>query len=194
MLAKKVSFLIEITVTPEFGIEIPSNVSYMDLRTRAEAACKTINELQNHGLDVKVTEEDRDVASALLTTYAGDPDTTSKAVTDRRIAKLTTGALLETHRILDEYGRVIVGHAAEIRNTVINKLVIESENTDPRVRLKALELLGKMSDVGLFTDRKEVTVTHKTTESLRDKLREKLEILKSEVEITDAEYEVVKEK
>jgi hypothetical protein len=40
-----------------------------------------------------------------------------------------------------------------------------------------LELLGKHSDVGLFTDRSEVTITHQTTDELRNKLREKLQKL-----------------
>lgn len=182
----------DITVTPEMGLEIPKDVPYMDLRARAAAACATINDLTEVGLEVEVTEEDRDVVSTLVTSYAKDPQQTSKAASSSRISKLTTGALLETHRILDEYGRIIVGHAAEIRNTVVNKLVIESDNADPRVRLKALELLGKMTEVDLFnTTKQEVTVTHKAPDVLRDALREKLENLKSDIE--DAEYEVVDE-
>ena len=61
---------------------------------------------------------------------------------------------------------------------VTNKLVEETENPDPRIRVKALELLGKMSDVGLFTERSEVTVTHQTSDELREKLKEKLLRLK----------------
>jgi hypothetical protein len=33
--------------------------------------------------------------------------------------------------------------------------------------------LGKITDVGLFTDKTEVTVTHQSTDDLRKKLREK---------------------
>jgi len=45
------------------------------------------------------------------------------------------------------------------------------------VRIKALELLGKMSDVGLFTEKSEVTITHQTTDDLKEKLRRKLQRL-----------------
>jgi len=38
--------------------------------------------------------------------------------------------------------------------------------------------LGKITDVGLFTDRSEVTVTHQTADDLRARLREKLTKLK----------------
>jgi hypothetical protein len=41
------------------------------------------------------------------------------------------------------------------------------------VRIRALELLGKITDVGLFTERSEVTITHQSTEDLRKTLREK---------------------
>lgn len=181
-----------ISVDTETGVEIPDNVPYMDLKARAEAACATIKKLEKAGLEVEITEEDRDVASTLLTTYAENPTKTSKTVTDGRTSRLTTGALLETHRILDEYGRVIVGHAVQIRNMVVNKLVLEAESPDPRIRIKALELLGKMSDVDLFSNKQEVTVTHQAPEALREKLREKLETLKSSTEIEDAEYVVEK--
>ena len=37
--------------------------------------------------------------------------------------------------------------------------------------------MGKISDVGLFAEKSEVTVTHQSTEDLRNKLRGKLEKL-----------------
>ena len=69
-----------------------------------------------------------------------------------------------------------------------NKLILETENPDARIRIRALELLGKMTDVGLFTDRKESTVTHQSADELREKLRAKLETLKKNA---DGMYEIV---
>ena len=57
---------------------------------------------------------------------------------------------------------------------VTNKLLLETENPDAKVRLRALELLGKISDVGLFAEKSEVTITHQSTDDLREKLRSKL--------------------
>ena len=37
-----------------------------------------------------------------------------------------------------------------------------------------MELLGKMSDVSLFAEKSEITVTHQSTDDLREKLRAKL--------------------
>jgi hypothetical protein len=50
------------------------------------------------------------------------------------------------------------------------------------VRIKALELLGKISDVGLFAEKSEVTITHQTTDDLKEKLRKKLQKLTEPIE------------
>ena len=53
--------------------------------------------------------------------------------------------------------------------------------------LGALELLGKISDVGLFAEKTEVTITHQTTDDLKERLREKLtRLVNPEPEIEDA--------
>ena len=92
-----------------------------------------------------------------------------------------------THGILKEFGRSVVESSKQIRDLVTNKLLIESENPDPRVRIRALELLGKISDVGLFSEKSEITVTHQSTDDLREKLRQKLaKLVNPEEEVEDA--------
>lgn len=172
-----------IEIPIELGVEIPPDMSYVDLRERARAACASIALLQEHGLEVKETQEDKETAGALLSSYASNPETTSKQVTHERAATLTPASLLNIRSYLDEYGRRVVNHAVEIRHTVTNRLIEESQNPDPRIRIRALELLGKVSDVGLFTERSEVTVTHQSTDELRAKLREKLVRLTKPVQL-----------
>lgn len=172
-----------IQVNPELGVPIAPETSYIDLRARAQAACASIDLLEENGLEVKEpTQEDKSIAAALTASYAADPEKTSKEVTTPRASQLTPESLRATRTILDEFGRSVVRHSIEIRNTVTNKLILESENPDPRVRIRALELLGKISDVGLFTDRSEVVVTHQSTDELRNKLREKLQKLRNPIE------------
>jgi hypothetical protein len=182
-----------LVVSPDYGVEIPPDVRYMDLRERAEAACQTINLLEEHGLEVNPTEEDRASTTVLVEAYAKDEEKASKKVTDRRTSTLTPAVLVETNAILKEFGQIVATHAAEIRHLVTNKLIIETENADPRVRLRALELLGKFTDVGLFTERKEVTVTHQNTGDIQEKLREKLEKLKTLKKNDDGVYEEVQD-
>jgi hypothetical protein len=163
-----------IEIPVELGVEIPPDVSYVDLRERARAACASINMLQEHGLEVKETQEDKETAAALLSAYAANPQTTSAQTNHARASTLTPASLVNIRSYLDEYGRAVVTHAVELRHTVTNRLIEESQNPDPRIRIRALELLGKVSDVGLFADKTEVTVTHQSTDELRAKLREKL--------------------
>ena len=55
--------------------------------------------------------------------------------------------------------------------------------------MRALELLGKISDVGLFAEKSEVTVTHQSTDDLRNKLRGKLEkLITPDTEVVEGEY------
>lgn len=172
-----------IQITPELGVPIAPDVAYIDLRARAEAACASIDLLEENGLEVKEpTQEDKSIAAALTASYAADPEQTSKQVTTPRLSSMTPESLRATRAILDEFGRAVVNHSLEIRHTVTNKLILETDNPDPRVRIRALELLGKISDVGLFTDRTEVVVTHQSTDELRNKLREKLLKLKNPIE------------
>tara|TARA_A100001515_G_scaffold7916_3_gene6648 strand:- start:26 stop:625 length:600 start_codon:yes stop_codon:yes gene_type:complete len=174
-------------ITPEIGVPFSNETSYEDLRVRAEAACNTALALSEHGLDVAPTKEDKDVAAKITAAYAENPERTSKKATTKNISTLTPASLILTSNILQEFGHSVAENAVQIRYLVTNKLLLESENDDPRIRMRALELLGKISDVGLFAEKSEVTVTHQSTEDLRNKLRGKLEKLVQPVEdIEDA--------
>ena len=173
---------------PELGIEITPDMAYVDLRERAEAACRSIELLQDHGLEIPPeTSEDKEIAGALTSAYAANPQATSQKANNVNTSALMPASLQNIRTYLDEYGRAVVNHAIEIRHAVTNRLIEESQNPDPRIRIRALELLGKVSDVGLFTDRTEVTITHQTTDELRLKLRAKLQRLVAQPEIQDAE-------
>ena len=173
-------------IKPEIGVEITESDSYVDLKDRAEAACNTATELAEHGLELETTLEDKDNAAKLVAAYAEDPENTSKKVTAKRASTLTPASLVLTDSILKEFGQSVVENSLHIRHLVTNKLLLESENPDPRIRMRALELLGKISDVGLFSEKSEVTITHQSTDDLRDKLRGKLEKLVSGEVVEDA--------
>jgi hypothetical protein len=164
-------------LSPELGIELTPDITYMDLRSRAEAACNSALLLAQHGLDVDPVPSDREAAAALTAAYANDPEKTSRAMTPAKLAQMTPASLVAVREYLDEYGRAVVQQAVEVRHLVTNRLLEESRNPDPRIRIRALELLGKHCDVGLFSDRSEVTITHQTTDELRERLRDKLQKL-----------------
>ena len=163
-----------LVIEAELGVPFSPDTPYVDLQARAESACNTAKRLSEHGLDVQPTKEDKDIAAKLAMAYANDPEKTSKKVTAKKAATLTPASLLMTNSILQEFGHSVVESARQIRHLVTNKLVLEADNPDPRVRIRALELLGKISDVGLFAEKSEVTITHQSTEDIKDKLRSKL--------------------
>lgn len=171
-----------IVVEPEIGVPFSPDTPYIDLQKRAKYACNTAVELAKHGLNIEPTVEDKDIAAKLTLAYADNPEKVSKKVTSKKAATLTPASLLMTNSILQEFGQSVVDSAVQIRHMVTNKLVLEAENPDPRVRIRALELLGKISDVGLFAEKSEVTITHQSTEDLRLKLRSKLAKLVNPVE------------
>ncbi len=166
-----------VVLQPEVGIPLSVDMSYADLRVRAEAACNTSLLLADNGLNITPNNEDRDVAAGIAIDYAENPEKTSKKASNARIAKMTPASLVLTNNILQEFGQSVAESATQIRHLVTNKLLLESENPDPRVRIRALELLGKISDVSLFAEKSEVTITHQSTDDLRAKLRQKLEKL-----------------
>ena len=163
-----------IHIEPEKGVAMRPETKLKDLAVKASAASETAKHLHENGLEIKPSGQDKDVAAALAVAYADNPDKTSKAATPNRVANLTPATLVMTDRILKDFGHSVVKSATQVRHLVTNKLIEETENPDPRVRIRALELLGKVSDVGLFAEKSEVTITHQTTDDLKDKLREKL--------------------
>ena len=166
-----------ILATIDQGVPVSPEAKHLDLEKRTAAAANTALELEKHGLELTPNTEDKDIAAKLTVAYADNPEKTSKKVTARRASTLTPASLVLTNKILNEFGRSVAESAVQIRHLVTNKLLLETESSNPQSRIRALELLGKISDVGLFSEKSEVTITHQSTDDLKAKLRQKLEKL-----------------
>ena len=176
-----------LAIEPELNVPVSDENPFIDLTVSVDAAANTALFLAEHGLSLEPNKEDKSIAAALATAYADDPEKTSKKATPKKIATLTPASLVLTNSILTEFGQSVVDSATQIRHLVTNKLLLETENEDAKIRIRALELLGKVSDVGLFAEKSEVTITHQSSDDLRAKLRGKLEKLVKPVEdIVDA--------
>lgn len=177
-----------IHVSAELGVPLPDTLDYPDLLQRAQAACGTAELLAEHGVNITPNEDDENVAAAIVTCYASDPIKTDKAISPAKMSSLPPATVVQVNAILKEFSHAVVTHSVQIRHLVTNKLLIESDNPDPKIRIRALELLGKISDVGLFSEKQEITVTHQSTDDLKKKLREKLDALRArENEVVDVE-------
>jgi hypothetical protein len=76
---------------------------------------------------------------------------------------------------------------SDVRSALTNKLLELANCGDPRFELKALELLGKHSDIALFTERSEVTVNYKNSGDLETAIKERIgRLLRSNAVDVDA--------
>ena len=78
---------------------------------------------------------------------------------------------------LRSYGQQLAMDAAQARAAITNKLMEIADCGDPRYELKALELLGKHSDIGIFTERSEVTINYKNPQDLEKAIKERVKNL-----------------
>ncbi len=162
-------------------------VSYADMRRRAQAACLTAVIMETEGYEAPTPDIStmRTSASAAVKTFANGQDI---PIQHARALTRSSPEAIFIDEILSKYDMEIVNDSRRVRNYVTNKLLLESENNDPRIRMRALELLGKLSDVGLFTERTEVTVTNRSTVELENTLRDKVRKLLSKDGVEDAVY------
>ena len=72
------------------------------------------------------------------------------------------------------YSARLATEISDVRNAITNKLLELANCGDPRFELKALELLGKHSDIALFTERSEVTVTYKNSNDLESAIKDRI--------------------
>lgn len=155
--------------------------TFESLTERVNAAFNSLAETAD---EVKVTDKDIAVARAVFTGTQKPTEVTLSS----------PGTVVHLKAILDEYDKVVVQSAAQLRAYVTNRLIADSANPDPRIRLKCYELLGKISDVGLFTEKTEVTLKHRPTEELEQLLRERLmKTLEGDMLVSDAVPQVLKE-
>jgi hypothetical protein len=75
---------------------------------------------------------------------------------------------------LKTYGQNLAFDAVQARAAITSKLMEIANCGEIKFELKALELLGKHSDIGLFTERSEITIRYKDPESLEEAIKERV--------------------
>jgi hypothetical protein len=86
------------------------------------------------------------------------------------------GVALALGYFVGHYDQQVIQDKVQLRNISVNVLLeILEKSDDEKNRLKAAELIGKAGD--LFTDKAEITITHKTSDELKNALRQRIELL-----------------
>ena len=124
------------------------------------------------------TEDSTDAQlAASLAQRAFTAVTTSTPTPDQHAALLqlkTPPAVRHLVGMLTAYDWAFVEQARELRGYAVSQILEETKNPDPRIRLRALEMLGRVTEVALFTDRVEVKKTGVNDAELDAKIKEKL--------------------
>lgn len=115
-----------------------------------------------------------------LTTVTSDVEQKAKLVELK-----TPAAVRHLTGMLTAYDWEFVQQAKELRGYTVAKLVEETTNPNANVRLKALGLLGKVTEVGLFTDKIEVKKAELSDDELESRIKEKLNRFMQVVDVID---------
>ena len=140
-----------------------------EIAARAEAFFRTAEFLSESGAEIEVGEDDRAEARAIF----NDGGTTPNVVPS------TSAVAIHLKALITEYDHRVLESNIQARTYIVNRLLDisnpnKAEPAKPNEQLKALELLGKVSEIGLFTERIEVNINNKSTEELETELVETL--------------------
>tara|TARA_R110000772_G_scaffold1566_2_gene5325 strand:- start:8072 stop:8671 length:600 start_codon:yes stop_codon:yes gene_type:complete len=148
----------------EVDVHFARDISY---REEVRARARSTIELMQHGMQVTETPETDRLATKIFNEQ--EPFTPHKEKPD---------VILQLEALLTKYDHEVVAESKQVRRYVMNKLLIESEEAGKASeRLKALELLGKIAEVGMFIERSVVTIEHRTTKELESELEQTLKLL-----------------
>jgi hypothetical protein len=138
----------------------------------------------------------------------GSPDTDAivseleKAQARETFTALTTGAPLKDQHaliasietpaavrhltnMLTAYDWEFVHQAKELRGYAVAKILEECESTNANIRLKALGLLGKVTEIGLFTDKIEVKQAEMSDAEIEQRIKDKLNKFMGVIDVID---------
>jgi hypothetical protein len=148
-----------------------------NMHSQAPSICEhaTTEWLKELGVtaDEKISTEAQTTAAReafnVVTTNVADAEQKAKLLQLK-----TPEAVRHITGMLTAYDWEFVEMAKELRGYTVAKLFEETQSPNANIRLKALGLLGKVTEVGLFTDKIEVKKTDLTDEEIDRKLKDKL--------------------
>ena len=101
-----------------------------------------------------------------------------EAVTAKKTENLTNlPVAVGAASFLRAYGQSLAFDVNQARAAITTKLMEIADCGDTKYELRALELLGKHSDIGLFTERSEITINYNSPESLEAAIKERVKRL-----------------
>jgi hypothetical protein len=177
---------------PDVFYNSPQSILDTDKVTPAQALdakIKTKDWLKELGAvdtETLTTQLDKDAARS---TFANLLTNAPEQITHTSIAQIKTPeAVQHIVGMLTAYDWEFINQAQQLRSYAVAKLVEETTNPSASIRLKALGLLGKVTEIGLFTEKievkKEVLTDNELDQRIKDKLSKFMGIVDIQ-EVTD---------
>lgn len=89
---------------------------------------------------------------------------------DAPLVPTTSGAAKALEKLLKRFDYNLSNSTNKMRQYLIFKMFELAENEDPKLSIKALEMLGKVTEIGLFSTKIEISTTDKPTKELESEL------------------------
>ena len=154
-----------ITVVPsDKDVPLIQNVegTPKDIAARLDVFFNTAAFIEEAGGEVVVDDDTRKESRAIFNGAEEAPPTPS-----------SSAVALHLKALVNEYDHQVLESNIQARQYIVNRLLDISDprgETKPMEQLKALELLGKVSEIGLFMERVEVNINTKSTAELEEDL------------------------
>ena len=141
--------------------------------------------LDNFLDEVSVAANTAELLETLGAPLEVDPSTLDreKALIEAVTKKQVTAPLknystaLAANAFLKTYGQNLAFDVGQVRAALTNKLLEIANCGETKYELKALELLGKHSDIALFNERSEITINYNSPEALEAQIKERIKRL-----------------
>lgn len=162
------------------------------LKENSRIAASTASLMAELGMPFEMTEEDQEEARKLFNSVDVEKKKGSPTSSYNPPELYKGSVAIKLGALLDAYDGQVVNDAVQARNYITNRLLEISQCGDVKYELRAIELLGKLSDVGAFTEKSEITVTHKTSDDLRKAIQDKIQRL-LDMDVVDVEARSLEE-
>ena len=161
--------IVEITPTAEHPVPFNTDDEVSKTFIEEVAVAGATAELQVAlGAPLEVDESTAEKEKALI----------EQAIAQKKTKNLTNvNTAFAASAFLKTYGQQLALDVSQARAAITHKLMEIANCGDPKFELKALELLGKHSDIGLFTERSEITINYKNPEDLEEAIKERVKRL-----------------
>jgi len=170
-------------VTARDGLVKLDDASPEDVLSAQVATEQWLAELGVDDDEVVANQQQTQAARKAFNTVTTNADTTEQKAS---LAELKTpAAVRHLTGMLAAYDWQFIDMAQQLRGYTVAKLLEETKSPNANIRLKALGLLGKVTEVGLFTEQIEVKKVEMSDAEVEQRIKDKLAKFMGVIDVVD---------